>query len=81
MLREIELVAAAGLSPAEVLAATRIPAELVGLGDELGSVEIGKKADMVVLGGDPLENLGALRSIRWTIMNGVAGSPEGWMRR
>lgn len=80
ILREIELVAAAGLSPEEVLAAaTRIPAEMVGLGDELGTVEIGKKADMVVLDGDPLEDLGALRSIRWTIKEGVARSPQGWM--
>jgi len=82
ILREIELVAAAGLSPEEALAAaTRIPAEMVGLGEELGTVEIGKKADMLILGGDPLEDLGALRSIRWTIKEGVARSPEGWMLR
>jgi imidazolonepropionase-like amidohydrolase len=82
ILREIELVAAAGLSPEEALAsATRIPAEMVGLGEELGTVEIGKKADMVVLDGDPLEDLGALRSIRWTIKEGVARSPEAWMGR
>jgi imidazolonepropionase-like amidohydrolase len=82
IVREIELVAGAGLSPEEALAATtRIPAEMVGLGKELGTVEIGKRADMVILDGDPLENLGALRSIRWTIKDGVARSPEGWMRR
>ena len=51
------------------------------MGDELGTVEIGKKADMLVLDGDPLEDLGALRSIRWTIKEGVARSPEGWMLR
>jgi imidazolonepropionase-like amidohydrolase len=54
---------------------------MVGLGEELGTVEIGKKADMVILDGDPLENLGALRAIRWTIKEGVAHSPEEWMRR
>jgi imidazolonepropionase-like amidohydrolase len=80
ILREIELVAAAGLSPEKALAAaTRIPAEMVGLSDDLGTVEIGKKADMLVLDGDPLEDLGALRSIRWTIKEGVARSPQGWM--
>jgi imidazolonepropionase-like amidohydrolase len=80
ILREIELVAAAGLSPEEALAAaTRIPAEMVGLGDELGTIEIGKKADMLVLDGDPLEDVGALRSIRWTIKEGLARSPQGWM--
>jgi imidazolonepropionase-like amidohydrolase len=44
ILREIELVAAAGLSPEETLAAaTRIPAQMVGLGAELGTVERGKR--------------------------------------
>ena len=82
ILREIELVAAAGLSSEEALAAaTRIPAEMVGLGEDLGTVEIGKQADMLILDGDPLEDLGALRSIRWTIKEGVARTPEGWMLR
>jgi imidazolonepropionase-like amidohydrolase len=81
ILREIELVAAAGLSPEEVLAAaTRVPAEMIGFGKELGTIEIGKKADMVILAGDPLEELRALRAIRWTIKDGVAHSPEEWMR-
>ena len=81
ILREIELVAAAGLSPEEVLAAaTRVPAEMIGFSKELGTVEIGKKADMVILAGDPLEDLRALRAIRWTIKDGVAHSPEEWMR-
>jgi imidazolonepropionase-like amidohydrolase len=80
-LREIELVAAAGLSPEETLAAaTRIPAQMVGLGDELGTLEIGKQADMVVVEGDPLVDLGALRSIRWTIKAGEARTPQDWMR-
>jgi imidazolonepropionase-like amidohydrolase len=79
-IREMELVAAAGLSPEETVgAATRVPAEMIGLGDELGTVEIGKRADMVVLERDPLEDLSALRSIRWTIKDGVARSPEDWM--
>lgn len=80
-LTEIALVAAAGLSPRQALAAaTRIPAAMIGSSEDLGTVEIGKKADMVVLDGDPLEDLGALRRIRWTIKEGVAHSPEDWMR-
>jgi imidazolonepropionase-like amidohydrolase len=80
ILREIELVAAAGLSSEELLAAaTRIPAEMVGLGEELGTVEIGKKADMLILDGDPLEDLDALRSMQWIIKEGVARSPQDWM--
>ncbi len=80
-LREIELVAAAGLSPEAVLAAaTRVPAEMVGLSKELGTIEIGKRADMVILDADPLQDIGALRSIRYTIKAGVAHSPGEWMR-
>lgn len=52
---------------------------MVGLGEELCTVEIGKQADMLILDGDPLEDLGALRSIRWTIKEGVARTPEQWM--
>lgn len=80
-LREMALVGAAGLSPHQVLAAaTRIPAAMIGLGEELGTVEVGKRADMVVLDGDPLEDLGAIRRIRWTIKEGMAHSPEEWMQ-
>jgi imidazolonepropionase-like amidohydrolase len=80
ILREIELVAAAGLSrQAALAAATRVAAEMVGLSDQLGTVEVGKKAEMVVLDGDPLEQLDALRSIRWTIKEGIARSPQDWM--
>jgi imidazolonepropionase-like amidohydrolase len=52
---------------------------MVGLGEELGTLEIGKQADMLILDGDPLEDPGALRSIRWTVKKGVARTSEGWM--
>jgi imidazolonepropionase-like amidohydrolase len=80
-IREIELLTGAGFSEEQALAAaTRIPAEMVGLGQELGTVSIGKRADMVILNDDPSKDVGALRSIRWTIKESVARSPEGWMR-
>ncbi len=44
------------MAPADVLAATTIAsAELLGLRDELGSIEPGKRADVVVVTGDPLD--------------------------
>lgn len=47
---------ATGLSHAEALAAmTKAPAEIFGLGAELGTLEPGKRADVVVWDGDPLE--------------------------
>jgi hypothetical protein len=79
-IREMELLAAAGLPPMAVLqAATRLPAEMMGLKKEVGTVEVGKRADLVVVADDPLADLRALRSIRWTIQDGVARTPAEWM--
>ena len=53
-LRELVLMAEGGMSPAEVLVATtRTSAELLGLDRELGTIEPGKRADLVVVDGDP----------------------------
>jgi imidazolonepropionase-like amidohydrolase len=55
-LRELELMTQHGLTPAESLvAATSSAAELMGLQEELGTLEPGKRADVVVLDGDPFE--------------------------
>ena len=79
-IREIELVGEAGLSPAEVLqAATRVAAEMLGLDAEIGTVEVGKHADLVVVREDPLEDLRALRTIEWSVRRGVARTPAEWM--
>ena len=45
-----------GMTPAQVLAATTSSAaELLGVAGELGTLEPGKRADLVVVSGDPLE--------------------------
>ena len=55
-LAELELMAKGGMSPAQVLAATTSgAAELLGVADELGTLEAGKRADVVVVDGDPFE--------------------------
>jgi imidazolonepropionase-like amidohydrolase len=55
-LAELELMAKGGMTPAQVLAATTSSAaELLGLSDELGTLEPGKRADVVVVDGDPFE--------------------------
>ena len=53
-LNELRLMAANGFTPTQALvAATSNAAELMGLRDELGTIEPGKRADLVVVDGDP----------------------------
>src|SRR5262249_46092579 len=53
-LEELQLMADGGMSPEDVLVATtRTAAELMGLGDDLGTIEPGQRADLVVGAGGP----------------------------
>jgi imidazolonepropionase-like amidohydrolase len=79
-LRELELLGEAGLKPDEALAAaTRVAAAMLGKEDDIGTIEVGKRGDLVVIRGDPLRDLHALRDIQWTVRNGVARTPQQWM--
>jgi imidazolonepropionase-like amidohydrolase len=78
--REIELLGEAGLSPAAALvAATSAPARMLGLESEIGTVEIGRRGDLIIVGHDPERNLRALRKISWTVKDGVAHTPREWL--
>ena len=58
MALEMELMQRGGLSAMEVLvAATRNGAELCDLADQIGTVEVGKLADIIVVDGNPLEDM------------------------
>ena len=60
--REVELLVERGMSPSQAIqAATGWAAECVGLEKDIGTVEAGKLADLLVLDGDPLENIDVLR--------------------
>jgi imidazolonepropionase-like amidohydrolase len=47
---------------AAILSATRTNAELFGMADQIGTVEPGKLADLIVVGGNPLDDIGVLQS-------------------
>jgi imidazolonepropionase-like amidohydrolase len=69
--REIELYVDAGLTPMQAIqAATIVPARAMKLDAELGTIERGKRADLVVLNLNPLEQIRNIRTVRWTIVGG-----------
>ena len=69
--REIELYVEAGLTPLEAIqAATIVPARAMRLQNELGTVEVGKRADLVVLDASPLERISNIRSVRFVVTDG-----------
>ena len=69
--RELQLLVDSGLSPLEALqAATRNPAQLIGQGHELGTIESGKLADLIVIGGDPLQDIRNTQMIEMVIKDG-----------
>ncbi|MFZ5915567.1 MAG: amidohydrolase family protein [Chloroflexota bacterium] len=56
--RELTMLAEAGLSPMQVIvAATRLAAECLGLEDQIGTLESGKLADLLIVEGDPLADI------------------------
>jgi imidazolonepropionase-like amidohydrolase len=56
------LVKQVGMSPMEAIAsATRIAAEALGLEDEIGTLSAGKKADLLIVDGDPSQDVGILK--------------------
>ena len=68
---ELELFVKAGLSPMEALqTATLNPATYLGLIDMVGTVEMGKKADLVLLEANPLENISNTKRISAVIVGG-----------
>jgi imidazolonepropionase-like amidohydrolase len=78
-LRELELMAEHGMAPADVLVATTsAAAQLLRLDGELGTLEPGKRADLVVVDGDPLDFRTLSEGVRAVYMDGalVAGYPE-----
>jgi imidazolonepropionase-like amidohydrolase len=70
--REMELLNEAGLSNMQVLrAATLENARFFRIDERLGSIEKGKLADLILVEGDPLQDIKAMRNIKRVMLNGV----------
>jgi len=69
--QELEYLVRAGFTPLEALqAATRNPAEFLGLQDQMGTIEAGKLANLVLLNANPLEDIKNTRRISAVVLGG-----------
>ena len=69
--RELELYVKAGLTPLEAIqAATLVPARVMKVENEVGTIEAGKRADILILAGNPLENISNIRKTKFVVAQG-----------
>jgi imidazolonepropionase-like amidohydrolase len=77
LLRSIEMYVDAGMTPMQAIeSATRVAAASMGLGKDTGTIEAGKRADMIVLNADPLVQIANIRKLRWVVANGRILEPS-----
>jgi imidazolonepropionase-like amidohydrolase len=75
--RELELYAEAGIPTKDVLALATIgSAKVMHFEKELGSVSKGKRADMVLIDGNPLAKMSDIRKVNLVVKNGLVFKPE-----
>jgi imidazolonepropionase-like amidohydrolase len=74
--REMELYVRAGFTPMDALrAATAVPSAAMHMERDVGTIEPGKRADLLVLDANPLENISNIRRVRSVMANGVLYDP------
>ena len=71
MFRELELLVRAGLSPLEAIrAATLVPARALKMESEFGTIEAGKRADLILVEGNPLDSISHIRRVKYVVTRG-----------
>jgi imidazolonepropionase-like amidohydrolase len=71
LLREIELYVQAGMTPLEAIqSATIVSARAMKLDKDSGTIEVGKRADLILVDGNPLENISDIRKVARVVSNG-----------
>jgi imidazolonepropionase-like amidohydrolase len=71
-IHEMELMQAAGMTPMQIIvAATQHGARVCNVEEELGTLEAGKTADVLVVAGDPLQDIHALENVQLVVRDGV----------
>lgn len=79
--RELELYVRAGMTPMDALrSATAVPAKAMRLDRELGTIEPGKRADLLILDANPLDDISNIRRVRSVMSNGVLYDPASFWR-
>lgn len=74
--RELELMVAAGLTPVDVLRiATFEASRTMGRGDAVGQVSPGQQADLLLVDGDPTQDIARIRTVDRVIKSGIAYHP------
>jgi imidazolonepropionase-like amidohydrolase len=69
--REIATLVELGMSPAAALrSATIEAAKLLGVDGDSGTLDSGKRADLIAIEGNPLANVARLQSVKWVMLNG-----------
>ena len=59
-----------------LLAATKHAAQVCNVGDDLGTIETGKLADLIVVGGNPLDDINNVRKLQLVFKEGVVVSDK-----
>ena len=70
--RQIEAMVEGGFSLVDAIRiATHNGAQFLGIGDRVGTIERGKRADLVVLNGNPIQNIQDIRNVQMVFKDGI----------